>query len=445
MVATLVVGITIATAAFFFDVPGTFSTSETVSVDRGENANSPCISALQVDLDDAIEIDASNQALALIQSIYREDYYHSSISHHHFVRTAPWELQTTLSKFVWSDSVLKEARIKLGMAVNNDKNTAKLRNDNDREVLLIPDVFDEIYIMRPEFDLLDQKKTHYDGNLKIPGICTIRALTYLSGQDATLVALTSGHNYNTSNHTTIVLDFDRELHYVSLRKNNARSEPRVMIKSAMHVILPGTHHLITYFGIALHRTMVFVSRSFRRTFESRSSSDAPSKSKLLIMAIDNMMRSLNKIHMALPLLLIGFPVIMICIAPILYPSQYFPYVAFTVVRFLDHTNNTVQANYNWILIFTLFASWGTLAYRSKSGKTTGCKTMDDKQVDTKRRNPNGSTNRALSFLPQNRIGGNRFRFVLLHIAWVGLCYYIEANAEMANKILLAPLEPSIAI
>lgn len=159
---------------------------------QGESLNSLCVSAFQVNLDDPIEIDASNRALSFIQNTYRKDFYNSTISHHHFVRTAPRTIQDTLSEFVWNDSVLKEVRTKFVVGASHESTGAtatSLNNHHSRGssgVAVIQDVFDEIYIMRPEFDMLDQKKVHYDGNLKLPGICTIRALTYLSGKDATV-------------------------------------------------------------------------------------------------------------------------------------------------------------------------------------------------------------------------------------------------------------------
>ena len=54
------------------------------------------------------------------------------------------------------------------------------------------------------------KKVHYDGNLKLPGICTIRSLTYLTGYAATFFATTSQKNYTTTDYSTIILDFNRE-------------------------------------------------------------------------------------------------------------------------------------------------------------------------------------------------------------------------------------------
>jgi hypothetical protein len=440
--------ITATAASFFAYFNNGDGSIGTTSMNRREIINTPCISAFQLDLDYPIETDASNRALSLIQKTYRKEYYNSSISHHHFVRTAPGAIQDTLSEFVWSDSALKQARKKFGAKVAHDATGAATSRNNggDARVRVIQDVFDEIYIMRPEFDLLDEKKIHYDGNLKLPGICTIRALTYLSGKDATLVALTSRQNYTTRNHSSIVLDFDRELHYVSLNPNNLaplvdraqeaavggrqrRNEPRVMIKSAIHVVLPGTHPLVAYLHIMLHRTMVFAARSFRRTFESQSQSDTPSKSKVSMMAVDNLMRSMNKIHMILPLLLIGLPLGAIFLAPVFYPLQFLPYVALIIARCLFHNIQFAQLSRNWVRIFMACV---VLVYGSRSFGTTRCNTTTNIRVmNTKFQSSKVSTRVHI------------FRLIIFHIAWVGVYYYIEANAEMANEILLAPWQQVI--
>lgn len=392
-----------------------------------ETGNAPCISAFQLFLEGASEMDASNRALALIQKEYTDDYYHSSISHHHFVRTAPRAIQDALSKFVWTDSALKEVLSKF---------------ESETSIQVIPDVFDEIYLMRPEFDLVDQKKVHYDGNLKIPGLCTIRALTYLSGKDATFFALTTEANFTTFNHTAVVLDFDRELHYASLNHPTTQlsigmeeiqcPEPRVMVKSALHVILPGTHPGMVYFRIVLHRIMVFAARSFRRAFESKShaGTNAPIKSNLVsMMAVDNLMRSLNKIHMALPLILIGLPLGAVFIAPVLYPAHFLPYVAVIIARFLFLMTPTAQLA-NVLFSFLVIAAFsGIFLLRSTSSYTLRLKT------ELKMHVMKTSSHTYPKFFP----------LVLLHIAWIGICFYVEANSEMASHILLAPWQQVITL
>lgn len=418
-----------------------------------ETKNGPCISVFQINLDKRTEIDASNRALSLIQDTYRRDYYNSSISHHHFVRTAPAEIQETLSEFVWSNSALKQVRSKFGATDAQDE-TSTISRNNGGGVRVIQDVFDEIYLMRPEFDLLDQKKVHYDGNLKLPGICTIRALTYLSGKDAMLFALTSQQNFTTRNQTSIVLDFDRELHYVSLNPSLARmntaeevvvggqrvSEPRVMIKSAMHVILPGTHPLVAYFRIIVHRTMLFGARSFRRAFESQSQlkSNTSSKSNVSMMAVDNLMRSMNKIHMALPLLVIGLPIGAIFLAPVFFPLQFSPYIILIIARYILKTNPNSQLGTFWVRLLLTGAVLSVLANRSRLFASIRWKILPNIRV-TKRMSQKLNASTVASF------SLDVFRLVLFHIAWFGVCYYFEANIDMMNEILLAPRQQVIRL
>ena len=390
-----------------------------------ETVNAPCISAFQLFLEDSVERDASDRALRLIQEAYSEEYYNSSISHHHFVRTAPSAIRDVLSEFVWTNSTLKEVRAKF---------------ETSGSIKLIPDVFDEIYLMRPEFDLVDLKKVHYDGNLKVPGICTIRALTYLSGKDATLYALTSQGNFTTSSHTAVVLDFDRELHYASLNhlsigmEDRPNPEPRVMVKSALHVVLPETHPGMTYFRIVLHRMMVFAARSFRRAFESKSQSgsNAPSKSNLVsMMVVDNLMRSLNKIHMSLPLIIIGLPLGAVFLAPVLYPVHFFPYIAFIVARFVFLMITTAQSNF---FLSFLVASASSIAFLLRSRVSCTLRLTKISKTPFKR---------TIADTPTEHIRWNNFSLVPFHIAWISICLYAEANSAMACNFLLAPWQQAI--
>ncbi|VEU42312.1 unnamed protein product [Pseudo-nitzschia multistriata] len=392
-------------------------------------------------MDNHLEIDASNLALSLIKSAYHQDYYNSSISHHYFVRTAPSNIQEELSKFVWSGSVLKQIRARL-RGTDGDCD-ADFANSDFR---VIPDVFDEVYFMRPELDLLDEKKIHFDGNLKVPGICTIRALTYLSGNDATLFALTSDENYTTYSHSSIILDFNRELHYVALNSTSKTSmnqslgatymeqEPRVMVKSAMHVIPPGNHFLLTHFQIGLHRIMVFGARSFRRAFESKSDQKMSSKLNLCMMAIDNTMRFLNKIHMMLPLIVIGLPLGVILYALILYPLQFVPYIFHIVMRWRYHTDQVIKKGVWWIVTGLIVLNNLASVTRNLQRHITASSTISTM-------NKNKITSSPALIL----VGVNEIRFLLLHIGWIGVCYYFEANAEMGNRILLAPWQQTIRL
>ena len=165
-----------------------------------------------------------------------------------------------------------------------------------------------------------------------------------------------------------------------------------------------------------------------------------------MMAVDNMMRSLNKIHMSLPLLLIGIPLGAVCMAPILYPMQFFPYIVHIIVRCLFHTNQhkLMQEIIYLMRVVTALAVVGILVYRSKSVTTMWCKKMIQMQMMHETSTTTTATTIKTSlFSAPARIRVDVFRFILMHIAWVGVCYYIEVNADMANKILLAPWQQSI--
>ena len=119
----------------------------------------------------SIEREAQRRALDLIRETY--NYDNSNISHHFFVRLAPSTLQHELSKFVWNDNAMKAVRSKFPAGA-----------------FVVPDVYHEIYVMRPEIDFLDADKKHFDGP-KVPGLTTLRSLIYLEGAPARFVAETS--------------------------------------------------------------------------------------------------------------------------------------------------------------------------------------------------------------------------------------------------------------
>ena len=100
--------------------------------------------------------------------------------------------------------------------------------------ILIPDTFDEIFIMRQEFDYLDKEQKHYDGILKLPFITTARSLSYICGPPARLFAATSRQHHTTWPSSAIMLDFNRELHYV--QAITADATPRIMIKASLHIL-----------------------------------------------------------------------------------------------------------------------------------------------------------------------------------------------------------------
>jgi hypothetical protein len=463
--------------------------------------NQPCISAFRVmmntststssnDNDDEVMIDSMDRALSMIQNNYPEEYYHSTISHHHFVQTASPSIREVISNFVWTNSIKKQLQKELetsaAAVIDSSSSSSNNNNDMPMNMMMIPDVFDEIYIMREEFDIISSsssssskkpKKVHYDGNLKLPGICTIRSLTYLTGYDATLFAITSQQNYTTNDYSTIILDFNRELHYVSTQLDNnidldddinqklqqqqqqqqlndncihtQRQNPRVMIKSAMHIIVPGTPNWIIAVHITLHRIMVFGARCFRRTFESSStisydSNNNESKSnnndnnnnnnnnnkdnkKLCMMMVDNIIRELNKIHMVLPLVVIAIPLVVLYLMPLYYYTlQVIPYCIYIIVQVRCLSDNDLMMKVMitvWMVVL-ISRSYYYWSQEEKMNRTTVMRSSTTS-----------------SLLLVRRI----FRFLILHIAWVGLCYFININAEMANEILLAPWQESILL
>ena len=166
----------------------------------------------------SIEREAQRRALDLIRETYGA-YANSTISRHLFVRLAPSTLQNELSRFVWNDNALRAIRAQFPAGA-----------------FIVPDVYHEIYVMRPEIDFLDADKKHFDGP-KVPGLTTLRSLIYLEGARARFVAETSARNYTTDEGSTIILDFYRELHHVKVND----TAPRVIIKAAIHIFLSLIH------------------------------------------------------------------------------------------------------------------------------------------------------------------------------------------------------------
>ncbi len=322
-------------------------------------------------------------AVASIRETYPEEFYHSAISHHFFVRMAPVELRNHLSKCIWTNKML-----------------LAIRKSFPPRTKCIPDVYDEIYLMRPEFDFLDGHKAHYDGILNIPGLHTIRSITYLEGTTATLVASSTQMNFTTDVGSTILLDFNRELHFALLSpkgyacSTNTLLPARVMIKAAIHVMGPRTPRVMIMMHIIAHRLVFFGIKSVRTAFES-------SESKLLI-ALDNVLRSLNKIHMVLPLTLIGVPLILVLMAPFMFPFDFLQYLIYIVWICFTAASSPQQ-----VLALRVVAAIGLV--RAATGFTLSPKVK------------------------------------ILHLAWLGLCQYMKKNAAMAHHILLAPIPSSIEL
>jgi hypothetical protein len=241
---------------------------------------------------------AMAEARAIITNHYSHQIQISSISHHVFLRLASPEsrLHETVSRFLWpKTTILKEL--------------VKIYSNH----IFIPDVFDELYIMREEFDHIDPEKRHYDGILKLPFIHTARSLTYLSGETAELVAVSSRGRFQTEAGSAIVLDFNRELHYAicssSSQQQQRKPPPRIMIKASLHVIPQGTPRFLQRIIIYSHRLVFFVIKTVRNGFERGDSME-----RIILMGLDNVFRTLNKCHMVVPLVVVAGGLYMLLLA-----------------------------------------------------------------------------------------------------------------------------------
>ncbi len=318
----------------------------------------------------SIEREAQRRALDLIRETYGAYVNNSTISHHFFVRLAPSTLQHELSKFVWNANALKAVRSRFPAGA-----------------FVVPDVYHEIYVMRPELDFLDADKKHFDGP-KVPGLTTLRSLIYLEGARARFVAETSARNYTTDEGSTIILDFYRELHHV--RVNN--TAPRVLIKAAIHVFDAKTP--MNYLKIAAHRLIFFFIKAVRGAFESSEST--------LLMLFDNAMRSMNKSVGPWPLVALLVPLVLILIAQLRCPLQTLPYAAHVLaVCFWELTRAQRQ------ILRTLATGVGLGRVAAKAG-----------------------------------FG---WTAVLSQASWLGICLFMEANSDMARRILFAPIPHGVEL
>ncbi|CAB9511138.1 expressed unknown protein [Seminavis robusta] len=352
--------------------------------------------AFQVVLDDPEEIDSMERALSLIEKYYPHESSSSPISHHAFVRMAPLDLQKEISKFVWNRRIIRQ-------------------HFPNHKVYF--DSFHEIYWMRPEFDLVDPKKIHYDGVIKVMfPFSTVRSLTYLkeTTNPATLVALTSQRNFTTHQGTAIVIDFNRELHYADMGVASKTSEenpsctsrePRIMIKAGIHVLPKKTNPLMAFLYIALHRGTFFAIKSVRNTFESSSAATQQQQkqqkpaSSLALMALDNTMRALNKIHMALPLVAVGIPMGIFLTASIASFNVVLPYILHIALVWWRNIPPSRSAYLRYVATATSFAILHHLKKQGEFG----------------------------------------FYMCVLQLAWIGACWYLEQSANMAHQILFAPI------
>ena len=314
-----------------------------------------------------IEREAQRRALDLIRETY--NYDNSNISHHFFVRLAPSTLQHELSKFVWNDNALRAVRSRFPAGA-----------------FVVPDVYHEIYVMRPEIDFLDADKKHFDGP-KVQGLTTLRSLIYLKGARARFVAETSARNYTTDEGSTIILDFYRELHHV--RVND--TAPRVIIKAAIHVF--DTKTPMNYLKIAAHRLTFFGIKAVRGAFES---SESP-----LLMLFDNAMRSMNKSVGPWPLVALVVPLVLILIAQLRFPFQTLPYAAHVLA----------------VCVWELTRARRQILRTLATGVALG-------RVAAK---------------------GYGWTAVLSQAIWLGICLFMEANSDMARRILFAPIPHGVEL
>ena len=150
-----------------------------------------------------------------------------------------------------------------------------------------------------------------------------------------------------------------------------------------------------------------------------------------MMETDNLMRSLNKIHMSLPLIIIGLPLGAVFLAPVLYPVHFLPYITFIVARFVFLMIPTAQSN---LFLSFLVASASSIAFLLRSRV---CYTLRLTKIS---KTPFKKT---IVDTPAELIRWNNFSLVPFHIAWIGICFYAEANSAMACNILLAPWQEAI--
>jgi len=415
-------------------LPVSYSRSELESTRYEERRRHrhPIFRAMQFKFNDANQVDtrveaaktvlstAQEEALTLIRESYPSAYSNSTISHHFFVRMAPTALQTAISRFVWTTPFLRTV-----LSCCPDRKVCFGKN----RVKVVRDVFDEIYLMRPEIDFVDEYKSHYDGILKLPGVLTLRSLTYLQGGYATFVAVTSGRNYTTGSGSAVVLDFNRELHYAIIHSNSETdndighshsetaicpsscrqelAQPRVMIKAAVHIFDCQFGPVGAYFHIAAHRLIFFAIKSVRNAFEMSESTS--------LMILDNILRSLNKVHMILPIVAVTVPLSFVLAAPFRRPGQFVPYVVCVIlaVRY-DRTWRPRQTH-----LFLAGAAGVALSPTVLS-----------------------------IILKRSRVSLSFWTITttfLLHIAWLGVVGYLNTNADMIRHILLAPIPDAIEI
>ena len=337
-----------------------------------EASNSRLVPFLRVDLNTT----AIDEAQAIIYDTYSSEIHESLISHHAFVRFSPSILQHSTSKLLWPPSMVSHL-------------TSRYPNH-----ILIPDTFDEIFIMRQEFDYLDKDKKHYDGILKLPFITTARSLSYICGPPARLFAATSRQHHTTWPSSAIMLDFNRELHYV--QAITADATPRIMIKASLHILPANASRWRRYATVYSHRIVFFAIKSLRNSFEAASGNRFQ---QAILMLLDNCFRGFNKIHAALPLSLIGVAIGRLLVAPLLHqPLSFVPYIGTLVLL----TQRRLPKICSWVSFATAVpCSFARMQF---------------------------STFNALQ-----------------HVAWLVMLQWVEQNGKIARRLVFAPIPDPIQL
>jgi hypothetical protein len=132
--------------------------------------------------------------------------------------------------------------------------------------------------------------------------------------------------------------------------------------------------------------------------------------------VDNFLRILNKIHVALPLAVVGLPLgAVLFLGPLLVPLQILPYLVHTVVVCLRNVppDRTMRLR-----------SLAMSLALSRMAVVHGLFYVYDSKT-------------AMALLRRCAMP------LALHIAWMGVCWYMEQNADMAHHILLAPIPKAV--
>ena len=187
--------------------------------------------------------------------------------------------------------------------------------------------------------------------------------------------------------------------------------PRVIIKAAVHVFeANNTSTMTMILHIILHRIVFFAIKSLRNVYEKSSttvegSSSSTSSSRGLLMLLDNTMRTLNKVHTLLPLLVVVVPLLSILVlGPIQCPLQMLPYITYVLLICVWRLSSPFQIKFLRSIAICIAITRTIFVQDLLSPKT-----------------------------------------IILHLLWLGMCCYMEINAEMIRNILFAPIPNRIEL